>query len=66
MWRGDGPIASRMATLPSASSTAQATIAFVSSAFAGWTMVMLGSAASSETSRRLWCDMPGPAGMSPA
>ena len=35
-------------------------------AWPGWTIVTFGSAASSEMSRTLWCDLPGPAGMSPA
>ena len=65
MRRGDGPIASRIATFPSASSTAQRTTARVSSAFAGCTIVMFGSAPSSEMSRTLWCDLPGPAGIRP-
>ncbi len=40
MRRGDGPMASRIATFPSASSTAQRTTARVSSAFAGCTIVI--------------------------
>ena len=58
-------MASLTATV-SASSTAQATIARVSSAVPGWTTVTPGMAASSEASRRLWCDLPGPAGIRPA
>ena len=66
MRRGEGPIASRMATLPGASSTAQRRSARVSAALHGCTTVMPGNAASSDTSRTDWCDLPGPAGMSPA
>ena len=64
--RGDGPIASLIATFPSASSTAQRRSARVSSELAGWTIVISGSAPSSEMSRTDWCDFPGPAGTSPA
>ena len=66
MRRGEGPIASRIPTLPVASSTAQRTSARVSSALAGCTIVVPGRAPSSETSRMLWCDLPGPAGIRPA
>ena len=44
--RGDGPIASLMATLSSASSTAHRTTALVSSALDGWTTIMFGNAES--------------------
>ena len=66
MRRGDGPIASRIATFPSASSTAQRRSARVSSELPGCTIVVSGSAARSEMSRMDWCDFPGPAGISPA
>ncbi len=64
--RGEGPMASRIATFSAASSTAQRRSARVSSALAGCTIATFGSAPSSEMSRRDWCDFPGPAGMRPA
>ena len=59
-------MASRIATLSTASATAHVTTARVSSAFAGCTTVTFGSAAKSDASRMLWCDLPGPAGIRPA
>src|SRR6188472_1185610 len=64
--RGEGPIASRTATVSAASIAAQRTSVRVSSGEPGWTIATFGSAASREMSRTLWCDLPGPAGMSPA
>jgi hypothetical protein len=55
-----------MATLSAASSTAQRTSSRVSAALHGCTIATFGNAPSSDTSRTLWCDLPGPAGMSPA
>ena len=66
MRRGEGPMASLIATLSSASSTAQRRSLAVSSAFAGWTIVSPGSAPRREMSRTDWWDLPGPAGISPA